>query len=276
VIAERGVAPASVLGMGLSVCGLVDQQAGRIVFSPNHGWRDVPVRTELRRNLAFPVFIENDARISALGEELFGVAKGVEDFVLVNGAAGIGVGIVSTGRLVDGTSGWAGEFGHMTIALDGPVCGCGNRGCWEALASEHALLARVPGQRGAPAGGVTDDERPERWRLVASVAAAAAAGDVVAGAAIRETGRYLGIGVANVINALNPSLVVIGGGLSEAADLLLPEVRAEVAARAMRELQGVCRIETAALGIDTCAMGGVALAINELYTPSHLRIARPA
>lgn len=294
VIRGAGLTPAAVLGMGLSVCGLVDQQAGTIVFSPNHGWWHVPIRTELARRHGFPVFIENDARISALSEELFGVAKGVEDFVLVNGSAGIGVGIVSAGRLVDGTSGWAGEFGHMTIALDGPTCRCGNRGCWEALASEHALLARVPfldgaaetgeeagddGRAGKEAGSEVDARAanvPESWRRVAAVAAIAAAGDRTAATAIRETGRYLGIGIANVINALNPSLVVIGGGLTQAADLLLPEVRAVVAERAMPELRRVCRIEAAALGIDTCAMGGVALAINELYTPSHLRIARPA
>jgi glucokinase-like ROK family protein len=275
VMEEAGVTEASVLGLGLSVCGLVDENAGTIVYSPNHGWTDVPVRQDLGRHHRFPVFIENDAKISALGEELFGVARGVEDFVLVTGSAGIGVGIVSAGRLIHGANGWAGEFGHMTIVPDGPPCRCGNRGCWETLASERALLARLDLHRHPPDRLATHDGLPTSWSRVRHVAEAAAAGDSQAAAAIRETGRYLGIGVASVINALNPSLVVIGGGLSLVADLLLPEVEAIVEERALRASREACRIQSAAHGIDTCAMGGVALAVTELYTPSHLRIARP-
>jgi glucokinase-like ROK family protein len=276
VMREAGVTETSIMGLGLSVCGLVDEATGTIVYSPNHGWTDVPVRRDLARHHRFPVFIENDAKISALGEELFGVARGVEDFVLVTGAAGIGVGIVSGGRLVHGAKGWAGEFGHMTIVPDGPPCRCGNRGCWETLASERALLARLDLEWRAGHRPRAEDSLPTSWSRVREVAQAAAAGDTVARAAIRETGHYLGIGVANVINALNPSLVVIGGGLSLVSELLLPEVEAVVGARALRASRVACRIESARHGIDTCAMGGVALAVTELYTPSHLRIARPS
>ena len=275
VIHEAGVTEGSIMGLGLSVCGLVDEGTGTIVYSPNHGWTDVPVRRDLARHHGFPVFIENDAKISALGEELFGVARGVEDFVLVTGAAGIGVGIVSAGRLVHGANGWAGEFGHMTIQPDGPLCRCGNRGCWETLASERALLARLDLDWHSLERPAAHERLPTSWSRVRHVAEAAAAGDPAAAAAIRETGHYLGIGVANVINALNPSLVVIGGGLSLVSELLLPEVEAVVAERALRASRAACRIQGAAHGIDTCAMGGVALAVTELYTPSHLRIARP-
>jgi len=125
---------------------------------------------------------------------------------------------------------------------------------------------------GSPAAGPLD----ERWHRVGAIAAAAAAGDERSRQAIRETGAYLGIGVANIINALNPELVVLGGGLSLAADLLLPEVERVVAERALSWSRHACRIVSATHGIDTCAMGGVALAMTELYTPSHLRFDRPA
>jgi predicted NBD/HSP70 family sugar kinase len=163
----------------------------------------------------------------------------------------------------------------MTIVPDGPPCRCGNRGCWETLASERALLARLHLDWHALERPAAHDRLPTSWSRVRRVAEAAAAGDRTAAAAIRETGHYLGIGVANIINALNPSLVVIGGGLSLVSELLLPEVEAVVAERALRASRAACRIQGATHGIDTCAMGGVALAVTELYTPSHLRLARP-
>jgi predicted NBD/HSP70 family sugar kinase len=276
VIAAAGVPPTSVLGLGVSVCGLVDEESGTIVHSPNHGWSEVAIRADLARHHRFQVFIQNDAKISALGEEMFGIVKGEEDFVMVTGAAGIGVGIVTGGRLLRGSRGWAGEFGHMAMSVDGLPCRCGGRGCWETIASERALLTRL-----AELGGEDADyllpgtELTKRWDRVARIARAAAAGDAVAAQAIRESGANLGLGIANIINALNPSVVVIGGSLSLAAELLLPEIRRVVADRAMHRASSVCRIEVAAYGIHSCAMGGVALAITELYTPSHLRVARP-
>lgn len=276
VIGAAGVRSSSVLGLGVSVCGLVDEDSGTIVHSPNHGWSDVPIRTDLARHHAFPVFVQNDAKISALGEEMFGLAKGEEDFVMVTGAAGIGVGIVAGGQLLRGARGWAGEFGHMAMSLDGLPCRCGGRGCWETIASERALLARLA----ELADEDTDYLQPgteltERWDRVGRIARAAAAGDAIAARAVRETGANLGLGISNIINALNPGVVVIGGSLSLAAELLLPEVRRVVADRAMPGAYSVCRIEAAAHGIHSCAMGGVALAVTELFTPSHLRVARP-
>lgn len=276
VINAAGIPAASVLGLGVSVCGLVDEDSGAIVHSPNHGWSDVPIRADLARNHEFPVFVQNDAKISALGEELFGITKGEEDFVMVTGAAGIGVGIVAGGRLLRGSRGWAGEFGHMAMSPDGLPCRCGGRGCWETIASERALLARLAELADEDADYLQPGtELTERWDRVGRIARAAVAGDPVAAQAIRETGANLGLGIANIINGLNPSVVVIGGSLSLASDLLLPEVRRVVADRAMPSARAVCRIEATAHGIHACAMGGVALAITELYTPSHLRVSRP-
>lgn len=268
---DAGVRESEVLGLGLSVCGLVDIENGSIVYSPNHDWSDVPVRQDLARVYRFPVFIENDARISALAEERFGVARGESEFVVVTGSAGIGVGVVSGGRLIRGKSGWAGEFGHMTVEPDGPRCRCGNRGCWETLASERALLGRLRMPAGSvDAGRVSDQPLSERWHRARGIAAAAAQGGRAESEALAETGRYLGIGVATIINALNPSLVVIGGGLGLAADQLLPHVEAVVSERALSGSRRACRIEPAAHGLDSCALGGVALTLNELSRPSYL------
>ena len=131
------------LGAGVTVPGLVDVSSGVLVFEPNMGWRDVPLRERLAAKLQMPVFIDNDANAAALAERYFGAAQDVEDFAYVVGNIGLGVGLVVGGQIFAGASGYAGEAGHTTIDPDGPLCRCGNRGCWERLASQRALIERV-------------------------------------------------------------------------------------------------------------------------------------
>lgn len=261
-MASRGAVRLAALGIG--VPGLVDVEAGITRFLPNlpTKWRDVRAAAELAGALGCPVRLLNDARMAALGEYAFGRGRSAATMAMLTIGTGIGGGVVIDGKLRLGALGAAGEIGHQTLDAEGPLCGCGNRGCLEALASGPALVGEAVrllqgGQ--APVlfemvGGNTSTVTPKE------MAAAARAGDVAVGAAIARAANWLGIGVANVITALHPDLVVLGGSVAALDDLLLEPVRAVVRQRVrMFPVDGV-RIERSALGDNAGLLGGIALA----------------
>jgi glucokinase-like ROK family protein len=266
--AQRG--ERRLLGVGVTIPGLVDVRSGILVFEPNMGWRDIPLRDRLASKLRLPAFIENDANAAALAERYFGVAQDVEDFTYIVANIGLGAGLVVGGQILSGASGYAGEAGHTTIDPDGPLCRCGNRGCWERLASlraltervDHALQSGLPSRIAARAGG--DDITLE------AILKAAREGDPVARQALDETGAYLGIGIANLVNLLNPQLVVFGGALSLAHEFLMPAAQRVVNDRAMGELRQAARIVVSALKADACVLGGVALVLHDILRRPHL------
>jgi predicted NBD/HSP70 family sugar kinase len=222
----------------------------------------------------FPVFVDNDAKASALGERYFGVAQNVDNFVYVLANVGLGCGIVLGGEVHRGATGSAGEVGHTTLLLpDGPLCECGNRGCWETVASQRALLDRLQGVLGTPGGARSETGRYGDISME-TVVAAAEAGDETVLAALRETGGYLGVGIANLVNIFNPSLVVLGGALSLAAEYLLPSIRAVVEERAMAWPRSAAQILAAAQRFDSVAMGGVALVLHDILRHPHLDVPR--
>ena len=258
------------LGVGVTVPGLVDVSSGVLVFEPNMGWRDVPLRERLAAKLQMPVFIDNDANAAALAERYFGAAQDVEDFAYVVANIGLGAGLVIGGQIFAGASGYAGEAGHTTIDPDGPVCRCGNRGCWERLASQRALIERVDValQAGRPSRITSTVDGGEI--TLQSILDAARQGDEVARGALHETGTYLGIGIANLINLLNPQLVAFGGSLSLAHEFLMPAARQVVAERVMGEPGRAARIVVSALEADACVLGGVALVLHDILRQPHL------
>ncbi len=258
--AEAGARPEAI---GMGVPGLVDLSRGATLFLPNlpTQWRGVPVARILGDRFGCPVFLLNDVRIATLGELTFGAGRNVRTFVFFALGTGVGGGLVVDGKLRLGPLGAAGELGHQTIVPDGLLCGCGNRGCLETLASGPALIAegvrllrsgmapRLHEMVAGDAGAVTPKE----------IAAAAEAGDETLRAAIGRMAGYLGIGVANVITALHPEMVVLGGGVA-AIEALLDGVRAEVRQRVrMFPVDGV-RIERSVLGDQAGIYGGIALA----------------
>jgi glucokinase-like ROK family protein len=257
-------------GVGVAVPGLVDISAGRLVFEPNMGWRDVPIQTQLAGRSGLPVLVDNDGNAAALAEYYFGVAQGVDDFVYVVANIGLGAGLVIDGHIHHGVSGYAGEAGHTTIDPEGPLCRCGNRGCWERLASQRALVERVARARGLPppGEGIAGDEG--QTITLDEILEAAQRGDSAAVEALRETGRYLGIGIANLVNLLNPSLVAFGGRLSLAHEHLLPVARDVVKRRAMSDLQHATRLVVSSFRQDACVMGGVALVLHNLLSRPRL------
>jgi len=259
-------------GAGVAVPGLVDIASGHLVYEPSMGWRGVALRTELAKRLRLPVIVDNDGNAAALAERYFGVAQGVEDFAYVVANIGLGAGLVIGGHIHYGVSGYAGEAGHTTIDPHGPLCRCGNRGCWETLASQRALIERVAGPPGSAISPTLDELTQHRTKPIDLdlILRAAQRGDAVVLQALRETGVYLGIGIANLVNLLNPSLVAFGGSLSLAHEFLLPPAREVVEQRAMAELRQTTHIVVSAFRQEACVMGGVALVLHDFLSRPRL------
>jgi glucokinase len=240
----------------------------------------------LRRNLeaAFrlPVKVVNDANAAALGEFLFGAGRGHRNFVYITVSTGIGGGIVVDGRLVEGSVGTAGEIGHTTIDRRGPACPCGNIGCLEAIASGTAI-ARVFRERlKAGEASTVPDVLDGREATAADVALGAKAGDALAASVFAEAAEALGLGVVNCIHLFNPDVIAIGGGVSQAGDLLFEPVRRMVALHAFPVPRNVVRIVQVELGTEVGLIGAAAVAQAEsmarrsaLALATHLGAATP-
>lgn len=266
VLAESGMRTEQILAVGVDAPGPLDPREGVVFEAPNLvGWRNVPLGRLLAEHLGLPVFVEHDATAAALGEWWIGAGRGAHDLIYLTVSTGIGGGIIIDDRLVHGVSGTAGEVGHMTIDVDGPACPCGrSTGCLEVLASGTAIarMAREAVAAGrhttvlAMAGG---DPQALGAHHVAS---GARADDPVAVEIFTRAATYLGVGVANLLNLLNPERVIIGGGVSKAGDLLFEPVRRVATARAFERPGHDVEILPAALGDDVGAVGAAAIALQ--------------
>ncbi len=272
-----------ILGLALGVPGLVDVESGTLLYAPNLHWENVPLRQMLRARFDLPVFVDNEASIAAFGETYFGVARGARNVLYVSAGVGIGGGIVMDGRIYPGGSGFAGEVGHMTLEPNGLPCACGNHGCWETLASQSALFRRIQeciaaGEPSMLARLASPGQNGKREQLtLPGVVRAAQEGDAVARRALFDTGKYLGIGLANLVNALNPEMVVFGGILSLAKEFLMPVIQQTISERALRWSWQSAQMVAAAYGSDACVMGSVAMVYDQiLRQPFHaVRASRP-
>ena len=226
-------------GVGVVVPGIVESATGRVLLAPNLGWRDLSLREPIAAGLGLPVEIENSGKACALAQ-LWATRGNAapSNFVYITVSDGLGVGVVLGGELVRGQHNIAGEFGHVPINVDGPRCGCGATGCWEAYVSNLATLSRYFGrdQRDraatADAAGMTIDDLVARAR----------GGDAKARAALLATARYLGLGLGAVVNAIDPSLVYISGEITAAWDLIEATVRSGLAERALTPPAGATPI----------------------------------
>ena len=224
-------------GIGLVVPGMVDQRTGKILNAPALGWRDVDIRTKLSGATGLSVHVENSGRASALAQLWLkrGEATGGHNFVYISVSDGVGLGIVVNGELLRGRDQIAGEFGHMPINLDGPRCMCGANGCWEVYTSNLATLARYFGwnlSKHSPKR-LKDAERSSF--TVLDVVARARSGDSKALAAVLATGRFLGVGIASIINIINPDCIYVAGEITTAWDLIEDTVRQAIGERALTE-----------------------------------------
>ena len=219
-------------GVGIAVPGMVDNKTGRILNAPQLGWRDVEIRSSLAAATGLPVHIENAPIACALSKMWLGQREGdTADFVYVTVSEGVGAGVVVNGEVMRGSTHTAGEFGHVPINPDGPRCLCGARGCWEAHTSNLATLSRYLGRELSPTE--TRALLAETPLTVTDLITRARTGDTKARDALLETGRYLGVGLAMIVNSLNPSRIFVGGEVTAAWDLIGPAVRAEIETRAL-------------------------------------------
>jgi glucokinase len=260
---QSGRQPAA-LGMGIP--GLADLASGVTKFLPNlpTQWRGVGVRESLEPSVGCPVYLLNDVRMATLGELTFGHGRAVGTMVFFALGTGVGGGVVVDGKLRLGPMGAAGELGHQTILPDGPLCGCGNYGCLETLASGPAIAAQ--GVWLMHAG-----RAPKLYDLVAGdaarvtpreMAAAAAEGDEAVRAALTRASEYIAIGIANMVVSLQPELAVLGGGVAEMGAPLFDSVRAAVRRRVGQLMAVEVRVEPSLLGDKAGMWGGVALAMR--------------
>jgi N-acetylglucosamine repressor len=220
-------------GVGVVVSGMVEHTTMRVLHAPTLGWRDVDLREPLAAATGLPVQVENSGRACVLAQAWAvrdDVSDAKTDIVFVSVSDGLGVGVMVQGQLLRGSHNIAGEFGHLPLSLDGPPCSCGANGCWEAYVSNRALLARYFGRSGKNGAVALADDR---GFTVEDLVARARANDARAVAAIETTGHYLGLGLASVINALDPSRVYIGGEITLAWDLVERPLRAALAQRAL-------------------------------------------
>jgi glucokinase len=249
VLAQQGGEPGDVIGMGVGCPGPVDRGSGVVIESPNLRWREFPLRDRVQALVDWPVGVDNDANCATYGEWWQGAGRGSTSLVGIIIGTGVGGGFILDGRLVHGASDGAGEVGHTTINVSGRRCACGNDGCLEAYASGPAIAARA--REGLEAGTQSILSALVGHRLqditAATVYDAVVQGDPYATAVMTETAKFLGAGIANLINILNPEAVVVMGGVTRAGDHLFVPLRAEVRRRAFKALVEACRILPALL-----------------------------
>jgi glucokinase-like ROK family protein len=254
------------LGIGIGVPGLVDYRTGVLRIAPNLRWYDVPILDILSKRFQLPLFVENEANAAALGEYLFGAALGVENFIFLSAGYGLGGGIVLSGKLFRGSHGYASEVGHVTFDAGGEVCGCGKRGCWETFVGPRAVERRVRRTLRTGADSIMRTMAGGNLERITFdiVLEAAKEGDEVALSALHEIGRYLGIGMANLINIFNPEMIVLGGALNLASPFILPVVEQTVEANTLIPNKENISIVASAHQADATVMGAIALVLDEI------------
>lgn len=262
MLASHGLGLVQIKAIGMGVPGPVVADAGMVSAPPiMPGWGGFPIRDHLQELWGRPVVVGNDAEYGALGEWAYGAGRGARNLVYLKVGSGVGAGMFLEGRIYQGTTGCAGEIGHVTMIEHGPLCNCGNRGCLESITGGYAIArkAREAVQGGRRTQLSTIDPKAITARHVAE---AARLGDHVAQQIVTESGVYLGIATASLVNLFNPDMVVVGGGISQMGDLLLEPIRKAVRERSLQPAAQAVRINAALLGRRSTALGAVIQAAN--------------
>lgn len=266
VASEHGGSKEDFAGIGIGSPGPLNRATGTIINTPNLGWRNFPLRDLVANAVGLPAALDNDANCATYGEWWLGAGKSVDTLVGFTLGTGIGGGIVLNGEIFHGASDAAGEMGHMTLDSTGRKCKCGNYGCLEAYASGPAIALRAV--EGIEAGGETVLPDLVDGRLeditAATVYEGAVLGDAYSNEVMKETAKFLGTGIANIVNILNPEMVVVAGGVTRAGDHLFVPLRAEVRRRAFKSAEEVCQIVPAQLVGTAGVIGAIAMFKKEV------------
>lgn len=271
-LSEAGLTREQIAGIGIAAPGPLNNRTGVVLSPPNlPGWVDIPLREIFEEQYRLPIYLENDANAGALGEYLFGAGRGSRDMVYLTVSTGVGGGIIADGRILEGVAGTAGELGHITVDWRGDLCGCGNVGCLEGLASGTGIARRVveaiergegeellayARQQQLPLTQSPQDELRVDARLVAQ---AAKVGIPLAQKIINDASEALGVGLVNIIHLFNPEIIALGGGLMQMGEQLLAPALEVVQRRAMKVPREMARIVPAELGANVGLVGAGAL-----------------
>ncbi len=256
-----------VKAIAVSAGGPLNPQTGVLLTPPSiPAWRNVPVKASLEETFQIPVWVENDADLAALGEQRFGAGRGYNRVIYITVSTGIGGGVIFDGNLLSGRDLSVSEIGHMVVTRDGPQCNCGGKGHLEPLASGTAIariaVERISAGRASNLSKMCGDDLSKITG--AMVVAAARDGDSMADEIVAEAGMYLGMAVTSLINLFDPEVVIIGGGVSNAGELILGPIRKEVTERVMPDFRGRARVVQSELGDDSGIMGAIALSLDNL------------
>ncbi|MHB1653289.1 MAG: ROK family transcriptional regulator [Desulfitobacteriaceae bacterium] len=258
------------LGIGVGMHGLVDPKQGLSIFAPNLNLHNIAVKSHLEQFFNLPIEVENDVRALAMGESWFGQGRGLANFICVYVGTGVGASIILDNRLYRGVSYTAGEIGHTTIDINGPKCSCGNYGCLETLAGGPALVRRAQQAIGLGKSSLIEDLAGGDLDKINGelIYQAAQQGDPVAIEVLADTGRFLGIGIANVINTFNPSRIILSGGISRAGNFILDPLIETVEKRALTSPAQAVSIVFTELGGNAMAIGAFTLLLHRLFMPT--------
>lgn len=264
------------LGIGVAVAGVVDAPRGFVHFCPNlPGWENTQLMDRLKERLSVPVIVDEDVRCMTLAEKRYGTGHNHATFLYVYIGRGVGAGILLENRIYRGTNGMSGEFGHITVKENGPLCNCGNRGCLETIASWDGIIRRT--EQMINSNVYTTLGRPNELLDVQSIALAAHDGDKLANMIIHETGESIGTATAALVNIFDPGLVVLGG---EVIDGLSPTVYEDALrvfrTRGMHSITRRTEILSSSLAADTPARGAATLPIEKYFESEMLNIVRPS
>ncbi|MEC0274489.1 MULTISPECIES: ROK family glucokinase [Peribacillus] len=268
-LVELNEPKSKIVGIGMGAPGPVKFVNGSIYEAVNLGWKDYPLKDLLEVETALPAVIDNDANMAALGEMWKGAGNGAKDLVCVTLGTGVGGGIIHNGQIVHGTSGAAGEVGHITVVTDGGApCNCGKTGCLETVASATGIVRMALEALNDADEKSLLQQKVEEGNTVTSklLFQCAAAGDPLSKAVVDKVGNYLGLALSHVGNVMNPDKIVIGGGVSQAGDILLDPIRSAFGKYAFKRVSKSTKISLATLGNDAGVIGAAWLIKSQLNT----------
>jgi len=265
IIRSREIDKERLLGVGISVPGLVEPDTQRVILAPNLGWEDVDLGAMLKEKLEMPVHVENEAMASAICENWIGECREIDNFICVNIKSGIGAGIFTGGRPYKGSSGSAGEVGHVVVDEDGPKCGCGNHGCLETIASTSRIVdkaRKIARQDGASflckadnSGSIDLD----------NITYAARAGNEKALVLLNDAARYIGIALSSLVNTLNPSKIVLGKDFVKYGDLVMNTIRGMIERKALKKPASVVEVTVSEFGERASTLGAAIIPLKILF-----------
>lgn len=261
---QAGVSHRSLVGCGIGLPGPLDAKRTKLFSAINlPGWKNVPLASRLERKLKIPCFMENDANLAAVGEAWQGAGRRANSFCLYTLGTGIGGGVIIDRELWSGASGAAGELGHMTLEMNGRLCGCGQKGCLEAYASATAMVRRCKERLKQ---GARSPLESETGMTAKKIFDAAKGGDALAREIVSEVTLYLGAAIANVVHALHPDLILLSGGMAQAGAILFEPIRREVRRRVFPVFVKKLRILPAKFGDDAGVYGAAAWAFRNIQS----------